>query len=275
MQAVEEGGQITAEAIRETYKKIVEHTKFGGRLVITVEMLQDAKAGVFTSKQRPKFGEVGSSYVRTRVEFLTKALCAATGTTFEFGGKTHDRTSPDGLPIFDKAHKIGHTGTTQSNIFADKFSEDVLNQLASKGTNLKNDSGVITANLFDTIIIPGNAPLLAKAVKAAIYSAQVPGSGNNDINTQQGLWSYCVNPYWQVDNDQDSTHYCPYIIMSSTALQNTCGTSFFDRTGLLVKEREDDDFNTIVSYIARNSCGFFDYRHVVMGGAGTTNGTSL
>lgn len=275
MQRVAEGGQITSQQIQETFKKIIEHESFGARVTVTMEMLQDARAGMFSKKAKPLFASLGNSYVRTRCEMATKALCAETGTTFEFAGFTFDRTSPDGLPIFSKSHKIYKTGATQSNIFANKFSATVLNQLASKGRNLKNDTGDITCNLFDTIIIPGNAPNLETLVKAAIYSERVPGSANNDINTQNGQWSLVVNPYWQADNDQDDTHYCPFIIQSSKGLENTCGSSFFDRTGLLVKESEDDDFNVITSAKARNSCGFFDYRHVVMGGAGTTNGTSL
>ncbi|MFA6766618.1 MAG: hypothetical protein WCS45_06260, partial [Clostridia bacterium] len=247
-----------------------EHTTFKNHLTIYAEMLEDAKTGSAAHKAKGLFAQFGEAYVRTKCEFATKALTNYNSPTFKFNGKTFDRTTGDGQPVFSHQHKCKNTGSTNhSNIFTNAFGSDasMLNKLANIGRNLKNETGNITRYLFDTLIIPGNTPVLEDMAKRVIASEHYPGGDKNDINTQFGKWKLIVNPYWTVADGE-----LPYIIMSSKALEQTSGNIFYNRTKLMVKEDVDNDWNLVISARARFSCGFYDWRHMVMGGApaGTT-----
>ena len=268
MKPVKEGGQLGTQKPQRTYDKIITHATFGDSVQITFEMLQDAKGGLAVSKARPMYAAIGNSYVRSRLEFATKALTGGLGKTFTYNGEEFDRTTPDKEALFSKTHKVKGTGGEISNVYTNAFSADILNTLQNYGRNFLNETGNITGNVFDTIIIPGNAPALEKAVKAVLASEKEVGSGNNNYNIQYGLWNLVVNPYWQISGSA-----APYVLMSSKANQQTTASAFFDRCPLLVKEQEDRDFNIDISYKARFSAGFFDWRHVLMGGM--TGGTTL
>lgn len=268
MKPVDEGGQLGSQKPQNTYNKIIEHATFGDSVQLTFEMLQDAQGGLAVSKARPMYAAIGNAYVRSRLEFATKALTAGVAKTFTYNGKSFDCTTPDGEALFSKTHKVKGTGGQVCNVYTNAFSADMLNTLQNYGRNFLNETGNITGNVFDTIIIPGNAPALEKAVKAVLASEGEVGSANNNYNIQYGLWNLVVNPYWQASGSA-----APYILMSSKANEQTNASAFYDRCPLLVKETEDRDFNVDISYKARFSAGFFDWRHVVMGGM--TGGTTL
>ena len=121
---------------------------------------------------------------------------------------------------------------------------------------------------FDTIVIPGNCPELEDTVRKIIKSDLTVGSNYNDVNTQKGLWNLVVNHRWVVGDGK-----APYIIMSSEANKELSGSVFFDRIPLTMKDWvEEKSFNLNWSGRARMSAGFFDWRHVILGGAdlGTT-----
>lgn len=267
---VDELGTTLSEGTVETNKKIIEHTTFSKRTIISMEMMQDAKAGSLVEKGAKKMKQLASAFTASRLEFATKALTSGLATTFTFGGRTFDRTTPDGQAIFSKAHTVKKDPTkTISNVYTNAFSADMLNVLHNYARNFLNDTGVVTRYIFDTIIIPGNCPALEKSVKQVLKSEFEPSAATSAsaINIQYGQWKLIINPYWQVAAG------APYILMSRKALGETDGSVFFDRTPLLIKEREDDDMNEIITAKARMSCGFFDWRHVVMGGM--TGGTTI
>ena len=158
----------------------------------------------------------------------------------------------------------------QSNVFTNAFGNDatMLGRLANIGRNFKNDSGIVQGYTFDTIIIPGNCYALEDLIKRIIRSDLIVGSSNNDANTQKGLWNLIVLPTWQAAEGKN-----PYIIMSSAANKELRGTVLFDRTKLDVRNWVDNSTrNLIWNGRARMSCGFNNWRHVIMGGAdaGTT-----
>ena len=145
----------------------------------------------------------------------------------------------------------------------------MLNRLSNIGRNFKNDSGVVMGYNFDTIIIPGNCFEMEDTIKKIIGSDGEVGTNNNDINTQRGKWKLIVNPLWQAGEGKN-----PYIIMSSEANKELIGNVFYDRISLsmanetLVKSR-----NMVFAGRARWSCGYNNWRHVILGGADT--GTTL
>jgi len=155
-------------------------------------------------------------------------------------------------------------------VFTNAIGTDVvmLNRLANIGRNYKNDSGVINGYTYDTIIIPGNLPTVEELCNRIIGTAGVVGNANNDINTQKGKWRLIVNHRWEAASGT-----APYILMSSEANEALRGNMFYNRVDLDIKNEVDlKTRNFDWNGYARNGCGFFNWRHVILGGAqaGTT-----
>lgn len=261
-----EGGNAVLDDMQETFKKLIEHEELMKELNITKTMAEDSKVDMI--KQKTK--NFVKSYKRSRAQFATNLLCCE-GATASFGGKADiDRTTGDGKALFAIDHPGKKEGVeAQSNVYTDAFSLDTLIALANILRNFKNDSGHVMGYTANKIIVPGNCPALEEQVKRIIRSELIVGSSNNDINTQKGLWELVVNPLWQADAGT-----APYIIMSDEANEELFGNNFFDRTALEMQEDIDvHNHNLLYSGRFRMSAGFFNWRHVIMGGAKT--GSSL
>ena len=261
-----EGGNAVLDDLQETFPKMVEHEELMKMLKITKTMTEDSQVDMI--KQKTK--NFVKSYKRSRAQFATNLLCTE-GTTASFGGKEDlDRTTGDGKALFATDHPGMKTGVAaQSNVFTNAFSLDVLIKLGVVMRNFRNDSGNKMGYTANKIIIPGDCPELEETIKRIIRSELVVGSANNDVNTQKGLWKLVVNPLW---NHTAGTN--PYIIMSDEANEELMGNMFFDRTDLQMKEQVDiNTHNLQYSGRFRMGSGFFNWRHVIMGGA--SEGTTL
>lgn len=261
-----EGGNAVLDDLQETFPKMVEHEELMKMLKITKTMTEDSQVDMI--KQKTK--NFVKSYKRSRAQFATNLLCTE-GTTASFGGKDDlDRTTGDGKALFATDHPGKKTGVAaQSNVFTNAFSLDVLIKLGVVMRNFRNDSGNKMGYTANKIIIPGDCPELEETIKRIIRSELVVGSANNDVNTQKGLWKLVVNPLW--DHTAGTN---PYIIMSDEANEELMGNMFFDRTDLQMKEQVDiNTHNLQYSGRFRMGSGFFNWRHVIMGGA--SEGTTL
>lgn len=263
---VDEGDAPKQDEIQETFPKLIVHKQFMQQISCTQQMKEDGDINVMKTMSR----NLVIGYKRTRAELVTNAI-ATEGKKFSIGGRELDRTTGDGEALFSTAHKGVKAGVEdQSNVFTNAFGTDatMLGRLANIGRNFKNDSGIVQGYTFDTIIIPGNCYALEDLIKRIIRSDLIVGSSNNDANTQKGLWNLIVLPTWQAAEGKN-----PYIIMSSAANKELRGTVLFDRTKLDVRNWVDNSTrNLIWNGRARMSCGFNNWRHVIMGGAdvGTT-----
>lgn len=264
---VDEGGKAPADELQEGFSKLIEHKQFIKRFTVTAEMAED---GVLDEAKVAAANFV-KAYKRSRCNYATKAL-ASEGATFAWGPNTVDKTTGDALSLFNTAHIGKKSGiATQSNVFTNAFGSDsvMLNRLANIGRNFLNDSGQVQGYDFDTIIIPGNTPALEDTIKKIIRSDLVVGSANNDVNTHKGLWKLVVNTRWQAAAGSN-----PYMIMSSEANRELMGSVFYDRIPLkILNEIDIDTHNLLWSGRARFSAGFFNWRHIILGGA--TSGTTL
>ena len=263
---VDEGDAPKQDEIQETFPKLIVHKQFMQQISCTQQMKEDGDINVMKTMSR----NLVIGYKRTRAELVTNAI-ATEGKKFSIGGRELDRTTGDGEALFSTAHKGVKAGVEdQSHVFTHAFGTDatMLGRLANIGRNFKNDSGIVQGYTFDTIIIPGNCYALEDLIKRIIRSDLIVGSSNNDANTQKGLWNLIVLPTWQAAEGKN-----PYIIMSSAANKELRGTVLFDRTKLDVRNWVDNSTrNLIWNGRARMSCGFNNWRHVIMGGAdvGTT-----
>jgi hypothetical protein len=197
---------------------------------------------------------------------------AAYNTTMTFGSQTGiDITAPDGMSLFHNAHPLhSDPSETQSNIYTNAFGNNsqMLNILSNKMRNFTDENGNVLGIIADTIVIPGNVPDLEDTIKKIIGSDGEVGTNYNDINTQRGKWTLVVDPLWTVSGAAK-----PYIIMSSEAKKELMGTMFYNRLGLDVKsEVKTESRNLLYNGFSRWSAGFYNWRHMLMGGAayGTT-----
>ena len=192
------------------------------------------------------------------------------GTSLTFGGKTFDVTAADGLALFSKVHKSKLGKGTQTNQFADTFSDDSLGAMESAMQDFRGDNGEILDVAPDTIVIP-NVHALKKAVFAAIGADRDPATANNGFNYQFGRWNVIVWPYL---NEFLASGATPWLLVDSRYNKEYGGGVWFDRSALEVRSalNENNDANVWRGY-ARFTAGFNDWRFVAVGGV--TGGTQL
>lgn len=269
---VEEGGVAPLDSIEEGFAKLIQHRAFSKSFVTTREMADETDL----DEAKIAASNYVNSYKRSKLEFAT-AFLTAEGTTFTYEGKSYDRTTGDDKALFATDHpgKLANVAA-QSNVFTNELwdydgSPDalMLNRLANIGRNLKNESGKVLGYTFDTVIIPGNCYLMEEGLNRIIGSAGVVGSANNDINTQKGKWRLVIDHRWEAANNAN-----PYIIMSSEANTELNSLPFYNRVPLDIRNEVDlHTRNLVWNGYTRFSCGCYNWRAVIMGGA--TSGTTL
>ena len=265
---VGEGEDGVQDEVSEGYSKLLTHSQFLKTFVCTAEMAEDGQVDVMKTKA----ANFIRSYKRSRLQFATDSLTGAYAATFAYGKKEGlDCTTGDGKPLFSTAHPTFKYKDTRSydqcNVFTNALGSDtkMLNRLAGIGRNFKNDSDNVMGYNFDTIIIPGNCYEMEDTIKKIIGSDGEIGTNNNDINTQRGKWKLVVNHLWQVEDGKN-----PYIIMSSDANKELIGNVFYDRINLTMKDEIlVPSHNLRWSGRARFSCGYYNWRQVILGGADT------
>lgn len=264
---VGEGDASENDELQEGFRKQIIHYAFSKGFVITREMVDDNRL----DDARIVASNYMKAYKRSKLDFAT-AFLTAEGTTFNYMGKTLDRTTGDSKALFAVDHPGKKAGVlAQSNVFTNKIGTDikVLNHLANIGRNIKNESGNINGYTYDTIIIPGNTPQLEETVNRIIYTGQgAVGTDLNDINTQKGKWKMIVNHRWEAKDGDE-----PYILLSSEANKALRGLMFYNRVALDMKNDIDmKTRNFEWNGYTRFSVGAFNWRQAIMGGAkvGTT-----
>ena len=267
-----EGEVAAVDTFEEGYAKLIEHITFSKDFTISRELRDDNQI----AEAKQKAVNMVQAYKRTRAKFLTQALTTSVGNTktMSFGGKTGiDISAPDGLALFNTAHKLKSvSGTTISNLYKNELgtNTDVLNKLANKMRNFKDDRGEVLGFDADTIIVPGDDPEYEDFVKRIIGTDGEVGSNKNDINTQRGKWKLVVDYLWTGNTGH------PVILMSSDALKALRATRFYNRTNLDVQNDEDvHSRNLTYNGFARCSVGFTNWRHVLMCGSSAEGATVL
>ena len=270
-----ESADAAEDSLEEGYAKIIQHYSFAKSVILSRELADDNNVDLMRVRAR----SLVKAYKRTRAQYLTDVITKSVMTsastfnsTITFGATSGiDVTAPDGKSLFHNEHPLHSDNTvTQSNIYTNAFgtNADVLNVLANKMRNFTDENGNVLGIVADTIVIPGNVPDLEDTVKKIIGSDGEVGTNFNDINTQRGKWKLVVDHLWTVSGTAK-----PYIIMSSEANKDLMGTMFYNRLGLDVKsEVKPESRNLLYNGFSRWSAGFYNWRHVIMGGAayGTT-----
>lgn len=290
----EEGADAFQDYFAEGYSKFIEHITFAKTVTISKEMVDDNQIAEMKSRAI----NLPQSYKRTRAKLLSTAITTSVGSTktMSFGGKSNiDISGADNLALFNSAHTLKNSPRalastlpvggitpsvlpgvgvieTQSNLFTNAFGTDatMLNKLSNVMRNFKDDGGEVLGLEADTIVVPGNRPVLEDMVKRIIGSDGEVGSNNNDINTQRGKWKLVVDYLWTPATGD------PYIIMSSQANKDLLGTRLYDREILNIEnEAKIESRNLVYNGFARIGVGFTNWRHMLMGGSSDASATTL
>ena len=263
MPIVNEGDKAGSASMKELRSMIIGHHQFMQSFVITEVMQEDSN---FAEMERISRNLV-RSYYRTRNKFAEAALLGGLSGAYAFGGKIHSALAIDGVSLFNKNHLYTEDNLKQSNRFSDvraagvacdsAYLADALAVLASEGRAMKDEVGDPTGFLFDTIIVPGRNGKLENNLKKAVGSYYTPGTSNNDINIQYGLWNIVVLPDWTSTKDE-------FILMSSDANKQLSGNMFFDRVPFGVRGNAVNNTATFENVgRARMGIGFGNYKHIM------------
>ena len=227
------------------HSKVIEHIPFMKEFVITKQMLDDSMVGLAVDAKRRAQAFVRAYYL-TMNRIAEAVLKSGKLTHAPFNNVTIDITTPDGKPLFSTDHPSGHISTvsfTQSNYFGvNRYDgahqrltlenvSDAIMKGASKIRNMKDENGEVLGYNADTVIIPGNLPILEKYVKQVLCSPIDPSGEKNNVNILYGGWNVVVLPSWEyelADNEEEQTF--PIIVMSSEANRNLCGNAGYGIT---------------------------------------------
>lgn len=258
---VGENGRHPHDSIEEGFDRMIEHETWKERFSVSREMIDDNK--LMDLEGRPACFVTG--YYRTREKFGAAIYGGAISgkTEIEFGGKKFKIHGADGQAVFSKAHPSKLKKGTQSNLFADAFSNDALMAMESAMQDVRDDNGNVLNVAPTTILIP-NDYALKRDVFAAIGADKDPNTANNGFNFTYGRWNVIV---WQYLNQFITKGSKPWILLDEDYNDVCAGAIFQDRVELEVKSYIDNDTDANVwDGYARFNAGFNDWRGMAVGG---------
>lgn len=261
---VGENGPYPIDGFQEGPSKTLEHMTWKDSFSISREMVDDAK--LMDLKKKPN--AFITAYHRTREKFGAALLGGAISDKafVEMNGFKFSTKTADEVGLFHTAHPsaIEANKTTQSNKFADAFSNDALMAIEEKMQSFTDNAGNILDVVPDTILIP-NSYKLKKEIFAAIGADKDPATANNGFNYTYGRWNVIIWPYL---NQFIASGTLPWIVMASAYNKEYTGAVWFDRVALEVRSEIDsgNDANVWRGY-SRFTAGFNDWRAFAVGGA--------
>ena len=275
-----EGDAAATDSVTNVFTKVIEHIPFMKEFVITKQMIDDSANGLAVDAKRRAQAFVRAYYL-TMNKLAESVLINGRDEFFSFNGCYVNNKTPDGKCLFAVNHPAGNSligNFEQSNYFGlNRYDgnnqpltleavSDAIMKGASKIRNMKDENGEVLGYNADTVIIPGNMPLLEKYVKQVLCSPLDPTGEKNNVNVLYGGWNVVVLPGWQYELSEDQdTQVFPLIIMSSEANRNLCGNMFFNRVPLSIKNHEDiHTRNWVWNGYCRFGIGFGTYKHIAL-----------
>ena len=271
--ATAEGAGAECDTVSETYKKFIEHIQFTKEFIISAEMMEDAQYGIAADAKR-RAESFTRAYYKTMNKICEKALSSATAASTVFAGANLDLTAHDGMPLFSSEHRFGDgseyeiqsnyfygnifsSGSSTSRVASAEQFEEALTKLAVKLRNMKDENGDPLGYTADTLILPGNRPIVESIVRKVCGSYSSLGS-EGGINLHYGNFNVVILPNWRSYTDS-------VMVMSSEANRNLSGNMFFNRIPLTVTNWID---NHTGNYIWNGRCrfgvGFGTYKHILL-----------
>lgn len=167
---------------------------YGAKVSVTKEMrlfdLYDEMTGQVRSITDDAFQKIEQSFA----DMLGNGNSASNYT--DVYGESVSAVGPDGLALFSTAHTNNINSNTYRNQIKDSsdtenpaLSRDAIVQARSDAMVYQDPSGVIRPTRLDTLIVAPSNEDLAERI---LFSTQLSGSANNDINPLKGKVSNLV-----------------------------------------------------------------------------------
>lgn len=251
-------------------KKSISHVIYTKNVMVTETMMEDAYYNLSPDIELSARA-LPDSYWRTRETVAQGAYINGEKSSFNFRGADIDLTTYDGMPLFSANHKygnneIGKKHGTQSNLFYINLGEgytagnlaEVLSAGAATINQMLNSDGEAQDFDADTVFVPRGVATnsFVDKVRRAIGSEYFPGTGNNDINTQNGAWDFVPLSLWKPDT--------PEIMIMSQDAKKMMKSMFYNRVNLNINVYETPGTGTL-NWRARTrfGVGHVDYKHVI------------
>lgn len=282
-EAVGEGNGAPNDTVGLTAPKTIYHHEFKKEFTISEKLMEDAKIG-FPAEAGRRARDFTRAWFNTQNKIAEKALYEGMNASFAIGSESVDLKTADGQNLFSTAHAFtsskknkGATGT-QSNYFkctstaaiSDAASfKTAIEKAVLKMSAFKDENGESMGYTPDTIILPSNSSLRFW-VQEAVGSELVPGSSNNNINTQYGLWNVIILPHWLVGSGA-----VKFMLMSKEANEALRGNMFYNRAPLKIKNWIDNHTgNYIWGGRGRYGLGFGSWKHIAYIGDSNDSGAT-
>lgn len=214
---VEFGQPIQAFSAGNGYLRQMKGRKFGGTLKLPREAFATPQAQLTIGGRIERFLDsttlsiirlkeqlVADIYQKGTLATATAASTAVFDQSFEGAAWSPGGMSYDGKPFFaasGNGHPIKLGSSTYVNLTVSSAltSSNVQTiQTTMQSTNGVDERGNRILVVPNVLLVP---PGLEHSAKVIVNSALVPGSGNNDVNTLQGMFGVVSNPYLTDDSD--------------------------------------------------------------------------
>lgn len=156
-------------------------------------------------------------------------------------------TGPDGLALFSASHTNGATSATFSNLINDGSNNNpALSRAAivserARAMKYTDPNGLTRPIKLDTLVVgPDNEDLAERL----LFSTQIPGEANNDINALKGKIKN-LKVWERLDLRSDATDTSAYwFLADSSKVKKTLKAYFTDRPQLVAPDQvfENDDW---------------------------------
>lgn len=173
-------------------------------------------------------------------------------------------TGPDGLALFSSVHTNGATGTTYSNLINDGVTNNplltraaIVNERA-RALKYTDVNGLTRPIKLDTLVVgPDNEDLAERL----LYSTNIPGEANNDINALKGKIK-TMKVWERLDLRTGGTDTSAYWFMAdSSQVKKTLKAIFAQRPVLSAPETifENKDWEYSFDYLYSRGFGWAPY----------------
>lgn len=231
--------------------------KYGGIVPVTEDMrlydLYDQIEGIAKSIVDEGMDKIDQS--------LADVLCngfASTAYTDVYGSSLTP-VGPDGYALFYATHSNGATSNTFSNIITEGatvnpvFSRSAIVAERVRGLTYSDPNGLIKPVRLDTLIV---APSKEDEAERYLYSTQIPGEANNDINALKGKIKH-LKVWERLETSGQGTDCSDFWYMAdSSKVKQTLKAIFATRPNLVAPDQvfSNDDWEYKFKY--RYTYGF-------------------
>jgi len=173
-------------------------------------------------------------------------------------------TGPNGLSLFSSVQSNGATATTYSNLINDGTNDNPALSRAAvvhervRGLTYADVNGLIRPIHLDSVVV---APSNEDLAERLLYSTQIPGEANNDINSLKGKIKK-LQVWERLETRSDATDTSAYWFMADSSLVNkTLKAIFAQRPQLSAPEVifENKDWEYSFDYLYLRGFGWAAY----------------